>query len=254
MDLQDLAVLVAHWLNCSQPYGVGCVDGREELISSSQYDWLYAKMSEVINAVRIQLPGERTGYCPGGVYTFGVWPRDMYYIVHAVPELVPAVDIKGVCELLIEKQRSDGSVPTYVWVDGVAGYCCWNYFLGYGDVPPQKAIAYGPHITKPEGDSGQFLVILAYEYFDRTRDQNFVSTNLNAMKRAMDVMPRSENGLIWIDPAAPHTPYGFTDNVVKTGNVLYCSLLYWEASKKLQTMAHSVGDSETANDFAARAN
>ena len=72
--------------------------------------------------------------------------------------------------------------------------------------------------------------------------------NLPAL-RPMNSMPRDRSGLIWIDPLYPHTPYGFTDNVVKTGNELFCSLLYWEASGCLAKMAAASDDARTAADF-----
>ena len=68
----------------------------------------------------------------------------------------------------------------------------------------------------------------------------------------MDSMPRKD-GLIWIDPENPHTPYGFTDQVRKTGTELYSSLLYWEASRMLAEMAKAVGDTAVAEDFQIRA-
>ena len=41
------------------------------------------------------------------------------------------------------------------------------------------------------------------------------------------------NGLPWSDPSNPHIGYGFTDTIAKTGNALYSSVLYWDASKQL---------------------
>src|SRR4030095_6795048 len=45
----------------------------------------------------------------------------------------------------------------------------------------------------------------------------------------------------WIDPANPHSSYGFTDGIAKTGNELFSSLLYVEASEKLATLASTAG-------------
>lgn len=47
--------------------------------------------------------------------------------------------------------------------------------------------------------------------------------------------------------------YGFEDTVVKTGAVLYSSILQWNASRLLATMATAAGDSPLASRMEAAA-
>jgi len=200
------------------------------VVTDEQYGWLTEKARQITASVRLKYEDGTVVYTPGGYV--GLWPRDCYYLVHGVPQFVPAEDIRNIVRLVLRYQRPDGMVPKNVGLRG-AGYVCWG--------PP------------PEADSAQFVVLLTHEYYRRTSDRAFVKENLLRLKRAMDSMPRSELGLVWINPEAPHTPYGFTDNVVKTGNELFCSLLYWEASRRMAEMAKAVDEKATEEDFLARA-
>jgi len=227
------------------------------LVTDAQYQWLTEKARQVMGIARVQLddapetpiyspdafgnsskapdlstyhPGTWI-YSPGG-YGKRCWPRDCYYIIHGAPQFVPPEEIRGIIRLLLHWQRSDGMVPKHF--SGCGGdFVCWG--------------------SPPESDSAQFAVQLADEYYGRSGDKKFVAETIHALKRAMDSMPRDEQGLSWIDPAAPHTAYGFTDQVFKTGAELFSSLLYWEASRKLAGMAAAVGETEIAQAMTARA-
>lgn len=203
------------------------------LVSDAQYQWLTEKARLTMGAARAQMDDAAATwiYSPGG-YGKRCWPRDCYYIVHGAPQFVPPDEIRAIVRLLLHWQRPDGMVPKH-FSGGGGDFVCWG--------PP------------PEADSAQFAVLLADEYSQRSGDTRFVAETLPALKRAMDSMPRNEQGLSWIDPAHPHTAYGFTDQVAKTGTELFSSLLYWEAARQLAAMATAVGEKEIAQEMLARA-
>ena len=227
------------------------------LVTEEQFQWLTEKTRQIIAVARVQLDDapatpiyshdavgrsakspDRSTYHPGtwiyspGGYGKRCWPRDCYYIIHGAPQFVPPEEIRGIIRLLLHWQRPDGMVPKH-FSGGGGDFVCWG--------PP------------PESDSAQFAVQLGDEYYRRSGDKKFVAETVPALKRAMDSMPRDEQGLSWIDPAAPHTAYGFTDQIFKTGAELFSSLLYWEASRKLAEMATVVGEKEIAQEMTARA-
>ena len=203
------------------------------LVTDAQYQWLTEKARLVMEQTRAQMADSNATwiYSPGG-YGKRCWPRDCYYIIHGAPQFVPPGEIRDIVRLLLHWQLPNGMVPKNF--SGVGGdYVCWG--------PP------------PEADSAQFAVQLADEYYQRSGDKKFVAATLKPLQRAMDSMPRNPEGLSWIDPAAPHTAYGFTDQVYKTGAELFSSLLYWEASRKLADMATAVGEKEIAQAMTQRA-
>ena len=65
--------------------------------------------------------------------------------------------------------------------------------------------------------------------------------------RGMDVIPLSPAGLVYNDPEKPHSPYGFTDCIAKTGELLFESVLYWEASLALARLYARLGEAVPAN-------
>jgi hypothetical protein len=71
----------------------------------------------------------------------------------------------------------------------------------------------------------------------------------SALDRAMDWVPRAASGLVWNDPAKPHSPYGFTDTIGKTGELFFESLLYWTACRRLAEWHQKSGDTEAAKAF-----
>ncbi len=212
-------------------------DGNEQWLDEAGVQWLRNKLRETVEKLRVRLvddPGGTVVYTPGGYGADGkkFWVRDCFYIVHGASAFVPVEEIRAIVRLVLRFQRPDGMVPKNC--TGKSGdYGCWG--------PP------------PESDSAQFVVLLAYEYFRRTGDATFASETVSALQRAMDSMPRDDRGLVWIDPANPRTAYGFTDQVVKTGAELFCSLLYWEASRKLAEMALAAGEMTIADEMSARA-
>ena len=53
----------------------------------------------------------------------------------------------------------------------------------------------------------------------------------NVLQRSLDCLPMDENGLVWNHADPPHSPYGFTDCIVKTGKLAMETLLLWQALK-----------------------
>ena len=57
----------------------------------------------------------------------------------------------------------------------------------------------------------------------------------------MFLLPIDENGLVYNDVQKPHSPYGFTDTIGKTGTLYMESLLYWRACRMMEHMCKTYG-------------
>jgi len=156
-----------------------------------------------------------------GAYS-GMWTRDFAYMAEYAGSLLTADEILGAVDYIIARQREDGLVPDRVLDDGTA-----IYLAGPVDQP------LGP---KPPTDNAQFLVKAMFAYFRLTADFSAFLQRREALYRAMESVQLSDDALVFIDPNRPHAAYGFTDTVAKTGKVLFCSLLYWEACRMLAEM------------------
>jgi len=70
----------------------------------------------------------------------------------------------------------------------------------------------------PVVDSGPFLVKLMAAYLEQEPDLEFLRGHLPRLTKALAAVPtEAATGLAWVDPAQPHTAYGFTDTIAKTG-------------------------------------
>ena len=183
-------------------------------------------------------------YTPDGKANYAaLWTRDFAYMVENAGDLMPLPNIERCIEYLIKGIReSDGAVPDHVQVDGLPLYA-----------------AGGPdnQLGQPGLDNAPFLVFAASAYLDmipaEKRSVQYAKWAPRLIK-GMNYIPRgAASGLVWNDPAKPHSPYGFTDTVGKTGELLMESLLYWRACRMLARLEGLYGFGQDSRDFEARA-
>jgi hypothetical protein len=206
-------------------------------LKQSDRDWLEAEAHRIITGAIDTMDEsglQRLNPAIGGY--IGMWLRDSEYAVESVPEVFEPAFLENILSRFIAHQRPDGALPVALTNQPEGPhYLCWG----------------NPAMT--DADTAQFAVKMACDHYRNSGEPTFFSTVADALIRAMDFMPRNETGLIWLDPADPSTPYGFTDTVVKTGNVLFSSLLYWQACGQLAEMLNAANRPEQANDFTRRA-
>ena len=158
-------------------------------------------------------------YTPDGAAHYAaLWTRDFAAMVEYAGDLMPAANVERCIEYLIRGIREDGAVPDRIQVDGRPVYAA-----GAPESP----------LGEPNLDNAPFLVIAAASYLDRApgeRRKYLFRKWSPALAKGMDYVPLAADGLVWNDPAKPHSPYGFTDTVAKTGELFMESLLYWRAA------------------------
>jgi hypothetical protein len=180
-------------------------------------------------------------YTPDGMGNYrALWTRDFAYMVENAGDLIPLEHIESGIRYLIRGIRADGAAPDRVRPDGVAIYTAGP------DTAP---------IGRPNIDNAQFLAILTDECLRRVspaRAESLFQEWSGPLDRALDYIPRSAAGLVYNDPADPHSPYGFTDTVGKTGELFFESLLYWTACHRMAAWHRRHGIPNRAEDYARR--
>jgi hypothetical protein len=169
-----------------------------------------------------------------------LWTRDFAYMVENAGDLIPLEHIESGIRYLMRGIRADGAAPDRVRPDGVAIYTAGP------DTAP---------IGRPNIDNAQFLAILTDECLRRVppaRAESLFQEWSGPLDRALDYIPRSAAGLVYNDPADPHSPYGFTDTVGKTGELFFESLLDWTASHRMAAWHRRHGIPNRAEDYARR--
>lgn len=167
-------------------------------------------------------------YTPDGKATYAaLWTRDFAYMIEYASDLLPLNDIRSGIQYLIDSADENGWIPDRVEKNGVA-----RYTAGF-DFP-----------ALPNLDNGCFLIMAADGYLklidEREAKEVFLEWK-EALCRGIDCLPKDENGFIINDTQPPHSTYGFTDTVYKTGLLAYETLLLWKAQKLLCDWLLKVG-------------
>ncbi len=224
--------------------GMGCTHPTRKTSSSPSFtihrdslQWMEKTARQSIKGCQKQADNGITIYTPDGVGNYGaLWTRDFYYML----QIFDGFDqdkVKEAIQYLINGIREDGVAPDRRRVDGI---------------PVYEAGGMGKPVALPPLDNAAFLVSLVYLYSSNTADLQFAKTVLNSLDKVMRAIPRSEYGLVWNESGAPHSPYGFTDTVGKTGELLFCSLLDWKASRELIWISQQCRDTQKATYYLQR--
>jgi hypothetical protein len=215
-----------------------CGKSKQQFLSQEQIDWLQNEAKSQLTGCQITAHDGTILYTPDGEGNYAaLWTRDFGYMVENAIDLLPVKNVKAAIEYLLNGQREDGCIPDRVQADGLAVY---------------SAGPVGNPLGDPPADNTQFMVKLVADYVEHTKDYEFFAQHSKKLIAAMDYTTRSKNGLVYIDPANPHSPYGFTDTIQKTGELLFTSLLYWEACQRLYSLFNKIHDDNTAKFFRNR--
>jgi len=197
------------------------------------YAWIASETARCIQDCRITADDGTTLFMPGSAqHTLyrAIWTRDFSYMLQYAPELFQPDEIKAAIQYILDRQRADGAIPDHVSAAGEANFPVFG--------------------SDPATDNPSFLIQAADVYLRRSGDIATLQSWLPALTAGLRSIPRNRGtGMVWIDPLRPHCSYGFTDIVNKTGDELFCSLLFQDASLKLSAWweEFGIGDEEQAN-------
>ncbi len=157
---------------------------------------------------------------PDGIAHYkALWTRDFYY--YYAGELLEPAHAKSLIEYTLSGQRADGCMPDRVQINGTPIYS-----------PGGEHKPLADHAL----DNAPFIALSLCEYAKRTDDMAFFLKHENALKKGLDHIHRAENGLVYNPKDKPQCVYGFTDIVIKTGHLLFTSLLYHNACIKMDQL------------------
>lgn len=170
-------------------------------------------------------------YTPDGKMSYGaLWLRDFAYMTEYGGEWISSGDIRDCVDYAIAHRREeDGWLPDRVYPDGLTAYAA-----GTNAAPVGLANL----------DNDPFLIMTVYRLFLRKKpwfDGCFARWK-EALEQGLRILPVNPDGLICNDPAKPHSPYGFTDTVGKTGELFLESVFVWRALGELREMIAATGE------------
>ena len=198
--------------------------------------------SELIEACKKPAFDGTILFTPDGVGNYdALWTRDFGYMVEYCADLMDPDEIRGCIQYTIDRARQDGWMPDRSEIGGDGEYA---------------AGAKGHPVGRANLDNTPFLVFAVHFYLNGLAEDQasvYFSKWQSALDLGMEIIPVGEEGLVWNDPADPHSPYGFTDTVCKTGNLFMESVLYWRACRMMQNLHDRFGSEEVSHTYAISA-
>ena len=204
---------------------------------------LTALSAALLSACRKEAFDGTVLFTPDGVGNYdALWVRDFGYIAESCGDLVSREEIRRCIEFILRGQRADGWMPDRVEAGGEAVYA---------------AGAKGAPVGLANLDNTPFLIFAVYVYFGLAGEAAaapLFRAWREKLDRGMACIPLSADGLVYNEAAAPHSPYGFTDTVCKTGRLFMESVLFWRACRQMEAMHRALaGDARIAGRYDALA-
>lgn len=191
--------------------------------------WLQGEAHRIVRASRRTMSDGTAAFPPQvGLGYEAFWLRDYAYTLEGSVDSYSDKELIDACRLFIRSMRADGAGVDCVKFDGTP-----IYKPGFGTMG-----------ENPVADGSQFTVAVAWHTYRKTKDAQLLQECLDPLIKTMNAVPRNpETRLVRIKPGEPwdRCPYGFTDTVHKTGDELFCSLLYVEASRRLADLLIAAG-------------
>ncbi len=183
--------------------------------------------SALIKGCRAQAYDGTWLYTPDGIANYNAqWLRDFSYMAEYAGFAIPQEDIIACIRYSIRHRREDGWMPDRVTRDGIGVFAA-------GEM--------GAPIGEANLDNTPFLVFTVYSLYQRMDTEHFGSLFREwepYLSRGLSLIPLNKEGLVYNDPQKPHSPYGFTDTVCKTGGLFMESLLFWRACRMMELLCN----------------
>ena len=208
---------------------------------SEAIDWLESESHRLIRASERKMKDGTSAFPPQvGIGYEAFWLRDFAYTLEGSLDSYSEKELLQACRIFIRSIRADGAGVDCVAFDGRP-----IYKPGFGTMG-----------ANPVADGSQFTIAVAWHTYRKTKDSEFLGQIIDDLVRTMNAVPLNpETRLVHIkDDDWDRCPYGFTDTVRMQGDVLFCSLLYVEASRRLSDLLNVVGRKDEAEIWFHEAN
>lgn len=182
-----------------------------------------------------------TGFRPalGTVYD-ALWTRDHAYAIWHDPSLMSVADVRQFVTHRLATRSTTGAATSN----------------GYADFVADRITQAGNVIYRNDGmserpfmDGIAFIVLMLWSDWHATGHTATYTANKAAINACLAALPRSVNGCVYSDPAAPSVDYGFCDSIKKTGDVAYGTALLAWSYKMLAQVATAAGDTAGAASY-----
>lgn len=232
MKMKVLTLVLAVGFPCA--VCLGAAASRNQSLAES-VDWLAQESHRLIRAsVRTMKDGTKAFPPQVGIGYQAFWLRDYEYTLEGSIDAYSTEELLAAARLFIKSLRADGAAVDCVKYDGTV-----IYKPGYGSMG-----------DNPVADGSQFTVGVAWHTYQKTRDTAFLNEILDPLVKTMQAVPLNpKTELVHIVPGKgwDRCAYGFADTTRKQGDVLFCSLLFFQACRQLSDLLNDRGREDEAD-------
>ena len=191
--------------------------------------WLENEAHRIIRASKRIMKDGTAAFPPQvGLGYEAFWLRDYAYTLEGSISSYSDIELVNACKLFARGIREDGAGVDCIKFDGTR-----IYKPGFGTMGKNQV-----------ADGSQFTVDVAWLTYEQTKDKQLLESIIDDLIKTMNAIPRNpETRLVHIIPGKEQErcPYGFTDTIGKQGDLLFCSLLYVQASRRLAALLQHLG-------------
>ena len=208
----------------------GTIVSAEETDVAKALGWMQRTAAAQLRASAVPMDDGTTAFPPQAGAGYGAfWLRDYAYMLEGCPEAFTDQEAIDAYQTFV-----GGMTPEGVCVD------CIKF-----DGTPIYKPGFGTMGVNPVADGSQFTVDVAYHTYQKTQNIGVISSTIGRLEDAMAAVPKNPStGLVHIVPGSPQErcPYGFTDTIPKQGDVLFSSLLYFQAARQMSELHAALGN------------
>lgn len=210
---------------------------HEALSFEDAVSWLESEAHRIIRASKRTMEDGTAAFPPQvGLGYEAFWLRDYAYTLEGAVDSYSVAELVDACNLFIRGINEEG-----------AGVDCIKF-----DGTPIYKPGFGTMGKNPVADGSQFTVAVAWHTYQKTKDKKLLNSMVDALIKTMNAVPRNpKSHLVHIIPGREQErcPYGFTDTIGKQGDLLFSSLLYVQAGRRLSGLLKELGRSSEAEDW-----
>ncbi len=222
-----------------QDFGLSASGNTSKALTEA-VQWLQQESHRIIRASRREMADGTAAFPPQvGIGYEAFWLRDFAYTLEGSVDSYSDKELLDASRLFISKLDANGAGLDCVKFDGTP-----IYRPGYGSMG-----------DNPVTDGSQFTVAVLWHTYQKTKDVTLLKENIDALVKTMQAVPRNPaTGLVHIKPEGyDRCPFGFTDTVRMAGDVLFSSLLFVEASRRLADLLVVADRHDQAKQWASEA-
>lgn len=183
------------------------------------------------------------GYRPASVYN-ALWTRDHAYVLWHNPGLLTATQRRQFVSYYLSR-RTTGSES-----DPDGGTLPADFIADRIDSTGTATFKNAGASHLPFMDGIHFVILALWADWTLTGDTSTFTSNQAAIDNCLAAIPRSANGCVYSDPATPSVDYGFTDGVLKTGDVAFGTCLQAWAYKMLDQISDNGSSTAEGDTYA----